>query len=183
MPRLTPIDPATATGRTQELFGAVKAKLGLVPNMTRGMAASPAVLEGYLGLLGALEHGVLNARMRELIALVVAEMNGCDYCLSAHTAIGGMLRLTPEALDAARRAESADPRTRAALQFARRVVEARGHVFGGDLASVKAAGFDDGAIAEIVANVAVNVFTNLFNSVAATDIDFPVVSAHTRKAA
>jgi uncharacterized peroxidase-related enzyme len=147
------------------------------------MAASPAVLEGYLGLQGALERGALDARMRELIALAVAETNGCDYCLSAHTALGGMLKLAPAALDAARGAESADQRTRAALQFARRVLEARGHVSGADLAVVRAAGFDDGAIAEIVGNVAVNVFTNLFNSVAGTDIDFPVVRARIRKAA
>ena len=161
----------------------MQVKLGLVPNMTRGMAANPVVLDAYLGFSGALGRGRLDARLRELIALAVAEVNGCDYCLSAHTAIGGMLKLSPDVLAAARTGDAADPGTRAALQFARRVVATSGHVTDADLAVVKRAGYDDAQIGEIVANVAVNVFTNFFNSVAATDIDFPVVTAQHRKAA
>lgn len=183
MARLTTIDPTGAAGRAKDLLDAVRAKLGLVPNMTRGMAANPVVLAAYLGFLGTLGGGRLDARLRELIALAVAEVNGCDYCLSAHTAIGGMLKLSPDALAAARSGDAADRRVRAALQFAQRVVALRGHVTDADLAAVKHAGYDDGEVGEIVANVAVNVFTNFFNSVAATDIDFPVVTAQHRKAA
>ena len=183
MARLATIDPADATGRSKDLLDAVRTRLGIVPNMTRGMAANPVVLDAYVGFLGTLGGGRLDARLRELIALAVAEANGCDYCLSAHTAIGGMLKLAPDVLVAARTGEVADPRIRGALQFARRVVAMSGHVTDADLAAVKHAGYDDAEIGEIVANVAINVFTNFFNSVAATDIDFPVVTARRKKAA
>ena len=128
MARLTPIDPADAAGRAKELLDAVQAKLGLVPNMTRGMAANPVVLDAYLGFSGALGRGRLDARLRELIALAVAEVNGCDYCLSAHTAIGGMRGL---ARGGSRRRAPAKPRIRGAPERSSspaRVVAERGHV-------------------------------------------------------
>src|SRR3954470_13315981 len=96
MSRLTQLDPEAATGRAKELLGAVKSKLGLVPNMTRAMANAPAVLDGYLQFSGALNKGSLPAKVREQIALAVSQVNGCDYCLSAHSAIGRMVGLTAE---------------------------------------------------------------------------------------
>jgi uncharacterized peroxidase-related enzyme len=183
MARLTVVNPDKAVAPAKNLLAAVQKKLGLVPNMTRGMAANPVVLEGYLALAGALSRGKLGARLGELVALTVAEANGCDYCLSAHTAIGGGLRIDAGELDAARDARSSSPATAAALNFARRVVDTRGHVSDNDIEAVRAAGYDDAAIGELVALVALNAFTNYFNSVAATEVDFPRVAARLKQAA
>ncbi|WP_439630041.1 carboxymuconolactone decarboxylase family protein [Gemmata sp.] len=173
MSRIPAVNPQTATGRGKELLDAVKQKLGLVPNMTRAMANSPAVLDGYLGLSGALAKGALPAKVREQIALAAAEANGCDYCLAAHSAVGKAVGLTPDQVRDARLGGAVDGRTDALVKFARRVVDARGRVTDADLAAVRAAGWDDAAVAEVVAHVALNVFTNYFNTVAATDLDFP----------
>ncbi len=175
MPRLHQIAPEAATGKAKELLDAVKGKLGLVPNITRAMANSPAVLEGYLGLSGALGKGSLSAKSREQIALAVGQANRCDYCLAAHSAIGKMVGLTPDQILDSRRGTAIDPKTDAVIRFARKVVDERGQVSDADIAEVRAAGLDDGAIAEVVANVALNIFTNYFNHVAETDIDFPKV--------
>jgi AhpD family alkylhydroperoxidase len=113
----------------------------------------------------------------------VAEANGCEYCLSVHTAIGNGLKIDAGELDAAREARSSRPATEAALKFARRVVDTRGHVSDDDIAAVRAAGYDDAAIGELVALVALNVFTNFFNSVAATEVDFPRVAPRLKQAA
>lgn len=173
MSRLPLIDPASASGAAKPLLDAVGQKLGLVPNMTRAMANSPAVLEAYLQFSGSLEGASLNARTRELVALAVGEVNGCGYCVSAHTAIGGTLGLDGATLVAARRAKSDDPRTEAVLRLARALVLQRGLVSDAELREVRAAGVTDGQIAEIVATTVLNVFTNWFNHVAETPIDFP----------
>jgi len=176
MPRINAIDPAGATGKAKELLDAVKAKLGLVPNMTRTMAHSPAVLEGYLNFSGALGEGTLNARLREQIAITVAEANGCEYCLSAHTAIAKLVGLDEAALTSSRQAKSSDARTEAALKFAQAVVKSKGRVTDGDLKAVRDAGYGDGEINEIIANVAINLFTNYFNNATQVEVDFPKVS-------
>jgi uncharacterized peroxidase-related enzyme len=173
MSRIHQLNPETATGRAKDLLGAVTGKLGLVPNMTRAMANSPAVLDGYLQLSGALARGTLPAKVREQIALAVAQANGCDYCLSAHTAVGKMVGLTADQIRDSRLGTAVDPKADALIRFARKVVETRGRVGDADLDEVRGAGFDDGVIAEVVAHVALNVFTNYFNEVAETDIDFP----------
>jgi uncharacterized peroxidase-related enzyme len=177
MSRLTLIDPATATGKPSELLSTVKAHLGLVPNMTKAMVNSPAVLEAYLGISGALGHGLLPAQLREKLALAIAQSNTCNYCLAAHTAIGGMVKIGPDEILESRHGRSSDPKTQAALEFALEVLSKRGHVSDKALAKVREAGFSDGEIGEIVAHVALNVFTNYFNSTAQTDIDFPVAPA------
>ncbi len=156
---------------------AVRGKLGMVPNMMRSMANSPAVLDGYLLLSGSLGKGSLSAKVREQIALAVGQINGCDYCLAAHSAIGKMVGLTGDQIRDSRLATAVDPKTDALLRFARKLVDARGRVNDKDVQDVRDAGFDDGAIAEVVANVALSVFTNYFNLVAGTDIDFPKVPA------
>jgi uncharacterized peroxidase-related enzyme len=176
MPRLNAIDPQTATGKTKELLDAVKAKLGLVPNMTKVMVNSPAVLEGYLGLSGALGHGLLDARTRERLALVVAQENQCNYCLSAHSAIGKLMGLKPEELLASRAGHSSDDRATAALTFAKQVLAAKGKISEDHLSAVRAAGYSDGEVAEIIAHVALNVLTNYFNIATEVEIDFPKVS-------
>lgn len=182
MSRITQINPESATGRAKELLDAVKSKLGLVPNMTRAMANSPAVLDGYLSLSGALSKGNLTAKLREQIALAVGEVNGCDYCLAAHSTIGKMVGLSAEQIMDSRRGTANDPKAEALVKFALRVVDERGRVSELDLANARVAGLDDAALAEVVANVALNIFTNYFNHVADTDIDFakvePIVDHH-----
>ena len=173
MARLTQISPEAASGRAGELLDAVKDRLGLVPNMTRAMANSPAALDGYLQLSGALGKGTLPAKLREQIALAVAQANECDYCLAAHYAVGRMVGLTAEQIRDSRLGTAVDPKADALIRFARKVVETRGRVGDTDLADVRDAGFDDGVIAEVVAHVALSVFTNYFNEVAETDLDFP----------
>lgn len=177
MSRLASIDPSTATGKSKELLDAVKGKLGLVPNMTKVMANSPAVLAGYLGLSGALGNGLLDAKTRERLALVTAQQNHCDYCLSAHSAIGKMVGLKPEEILESREGRGGSDRTTAALTFARRVLESKGQIRDADVAAVRAAGYSDGEVAEIIAHVALNVLTNYFNIATGVDIDFPRVSS------
>ena len=173
MSRIHQIVPESAAGKARELLDAVKGKLGLIPNMTRAMANAPAVLDGYLLLSGALGKGALSAKDRERIALAVGQANGCEYCLAAHSTIGKMVGLTGDEILDSRRGTAVDPKTDAVIRFARKVVEERGRVRDVDVAEVRGAGWDDGAIAEVVANVALNIFTNYFNHVAETDIDFP----------
>lgn len=177
MQRIQSVNPQTAQGRAKELLDAVKAKLGIVPNMTRSMAVSPAVLEAYVGFIGALGHGVLPARVREQLALDVGEANQCDYCVSAHCVLGKAAGLTEQDVLDSRRGESADPKTDVLLRFARKLVANRGFVNEAEIAVVRDAGFGDAEIAEVVAHVGLNVFTNYFNNVAGTPIDFPKAPA------
>ncbi len=160
------------------LLAAVKKQLGVVPNLMKLVGNSPAALEGYLSLNGALAKGTLNVKVRESIALTVAEYNGCEYCLSAHDYLArNVAKLNDGEIDSARAGTAADSRTNAALRFARRVAETRGRVSDTDIATLRDAGFDDAGVIEIVVNVALNVLTNYVNNVAQTDIDFPKVSA------
>ncbi len=177
-----PASVETAPAASQPLLEGVKATLGSAPNLFRLVALSPAALEGYLGLSGALGKGSLDARTRERIALAVAEYNGCGYCTSAHSFIGKkMAGLTDVEIAANRDGTSTDARAAAAVEFAVKVVEARGHVSDADLAAARLAGYSDADIVEIVLHVALNTLTNYVNEVAQTTIDFPV--AHARNAA
>jgi len=167
-----------APEKSRPLLEAVKKQLGVVPNLFRLVSTSPAALEGYLGLSGALAKGSLPAPTRERIALAVAEINGCDYCLSAHSYLGKNLARLDEAEMAANRSgHSNDPKADAAVQFAAKVARQRGRVSEDDLRAVKLGGYDDAQIIEMVQHVALNVWTNYVNNVAETDIDFPVVNA------
>jgi uncharacterized peroxidase-related enzyme len=176
MSRLPAIQTETASGKAKQLLEAVQAKLKITPNMTRVMANSPAVLEGYLSFSGALAGGSLPARLREEIALEVGEQNGCAYCVSAHTAIGKMTGLTDTEISEAREARSNSQKHTAALEFARQVVAKKGWVTDADIEAVRGAGFNDGEVAEIIAHVALNVFTNYFNTAAGVEIDFPKIA-------
>jgi uncharacterized peroxidase-related enzyme len=163
---------------SKPLLAAVQKQLGVIPNLMKLVGHSPAALEGYLSLNGSLAKGKLTVQLRERIALTIAEYNGCDYCLSAHDYLGrNVAKISSAELSAARDGHSEDASTEAALQFALRVVQSRGKVSDADVATLRLAGFDEAAVIEIVANVAVNVLTNYINNVALTDIDFPVVQA------
>lgn len=175
MNRIHQTDPAEATGKTQQLFTAVQKGLGLVPNLVRVLGNSTAALEGYLGLSGALAHGVLPAKLREQIALTVAEINGCGYCLSAHTLLGGKAGLSEDEILSARRSTAANDKSDAALKFARAVTLQRGHVADSDLQTARSSGLNDAEIVEVVQHVALNILTNYTNNVARTVVDFPEV--------
>jgi uncharacterized peroxidase-related enzyme len=174
----TPATIESAPAQSQPLLQAVHKQLGVVPNLFRMVANSPAALEGYLGLSGALAKGQLPAATRERIALAVAEINGCDYCLSAHSYLGRNLAKLDDAEIASNRAGgSNDAKADAAVRFAAKVARLRGHIAEADFAAVKAAGYSDAQVVEIVQHVALNTWTNYVNTVAATEIDFPVVHA------
>jgi uncharacterized peroxidase-related enzyme len=178
MTRLTALNPEEVTGKTKDLFNVVQAKLGVVPNMMRTMGNSPAVLEGYLNLSGALSHGKLGAKTGELIALAVSESNSCDYCLAAHTFIGEKLvKADPAVLQAARTGNSTDAKIEAVLQFAKTLISKNGLVNDEDVNKAKNAGVTDAEIAETIGHVALNILTNYFNNTANTEIDFPAVSS------
>jgi uncharacterized peroxidase-related enzyme len=173
----TPASIETSPTASQPLLEAVKKQLGSVPNMFRLIGNSPAALEGYLGLSAALGKGRLDARTRQRIALVVAELNGCGYCLSAHAYLGkNVARLDEAEIDANRGGRSSDPKAEAALRFATRLVRARGHVAAEDVDLVKAAGYDDAQVVEIITHVALNTLTNYVNSALGTEVDFPGVT-------
>ena len=174
----TPASIEASPAAAQPLLQAVKKQLGVVPNMFRLVATSPAALEGYLGLNGALAKGALEAPTRERIALAVAEINGCDYCLSAHSYLGkNLAKLSDVEIAANRNGGSGDAKADAAVGFAVKLVKARGHVTDADIKAVKDAGYNDAQLIEIVLHVALNTLTNYVNEVAKTEIDFPVVTA------
>ena len=170
----TPATIEAAPAASQPLLEAVKKQLGSVPNLFRLVSNSPASLEGFLSLSGALGKGKLPAQTRERIALAVAEINGCSYCLSAHTYLGkNLAKLDDAEITANRNGASNDPKADAAVRFAALVTTERGHVSEAALDAVKAAGYDDAQILEIVAHVALNTLTNYVNEVFQTVIDFP----------
>ncbi len=175
MQRITAVNAADATGKARQLLDGVQAKLGMTPNLMKTLATAPAVLEAYLNFGAALSTGTLDAKFREQIALTVAQANSCEYCLSAHSAIGKMVGLKPEEILASREAHAQDAKRNAGLRLAQTLVVQRGEVSDQTLADVKAAGYSDGEITEIVASVAINIFTNYFNHLAQTDVDFPRV--------
>jgi uncharacterized peroxidase-related enzyme len=181
MQRISALDPAAAPAAIAATLNGVKAKLGSVPNLIQTMARSPVVLNAYLAYAGAIGRGRLPSQLRERISLVTAETNNCDYCASAHQALGKMAGLSDDEIARAFRGDSSDPKVKAALTFAKSVLAKRGQVSDEELAAVKAAGFPEEETIEIVGNVVLNIFTNYFNNVVDTDIDYPRIS--TSKAA
>lgn len=174
IPTPATIDASPAAARP--LLEAVRQKIGSVPNIFRLTGTSPAALEGYLGLSGALGKGALDAATRERIALAIAQINGCGYCLAAHTYLGkNVAKLSDTEIAANRAGHSGDAKADAAVRFAVKVTNDRGAVSEADLAIVRAAGHTDAEIVEIVAHVALNTLTNYINEVFRTDVDFPVV--------
>jgi uncharacterized peroxidase-related enzyme len=175
MPRIQPIDPANATGDTAAHLDTARKMFGGAPNLVTTTAHSPAALGAMLSLFANVGRSSLGAKTGELIAIAVAQSNGCGYCLAAHTAIGGSLGLPAAALADARRAISPDSRTAALLDLAVAINQSRGGISDNTLADARAAGVTEAEIIEVVAHVALNVFTNYLNNVAETTVDFPEV--------
>lgn len=173
MTRLKALNPETSSGKSKELFNGIQSNLGMIPNMMRTMGASPAVLEGYLSLSGALSKGNLGASLGELIAIVVAQNNSCDYCLSAHTFIGkNLVKIDDTEVEAAKQSNNKDEKIKTALNFAEKLVVNQGKVNDFDVELVLNAGYSEGDVGEIIAHVALNIFTNYFNNTANTENDF-----------
>ena len=175
MSRLALIDPQHTTPERRALLADIQRAFGATPNMFRAVAHSPAALRSLWGAFVALGGGVLPTALAEQIAVAVAERNACDYCLAAHTALGRKAGVSAGAMAAAQLGQSADPRTAAALRFALALVERRGQVGESDVLGLRDAGYSDEEIVEILAHVALNLFTNYVNIALAVPVDFPAV--------
>jgi uncharacterized peroxidase-related enzyme len=175
MARIAVIDPNSATGEAKALLDAVQANLGAVPNFIRVLANSPAALNAFLGIHHIAGAGLLDPKTRERIALGVAEQNACQYCVSAHTAIGRKAGLDNQEMLANRLGRSSDAKAEAALAFARALVEHSGQVSKAEFDAVRAAGHSDGEVVEIITHVAMNIFTNLLGKSTQIEIDFPQI--------
>jgi AhpD family alkylhydroperoxidase len=183
MQTIQPIQDEHRDSQTERLLNVVRGELGLTPNMMKTMAQSPAALEGYLNLSGALASGVLDPQLREQVALAVAQANRCEYSLAAHIALGRKAGLTEDEILASREARAADSRSDAALKFVRDLVIHRGDLLAGNLRRLRDENYRDGEIVELVALAALNIFGNYFNRVAETDLDFPREGLKTHAAA
>lgn len=170
---LPTLDQAPAA--SQPVLNQIQQAFGSTPKMFRTVAHSPAALQAMWAFFGALGGGTIGAKLGEQIAVAVADRNRCEYCLAAHTALGRNAGLTAEALHAAQHGESADPRTAAALRFALQLVEHRGQLQDSDLQALRTAGFTEGETVEILAHVALNLFTNYVNVAFQVPVDFPPV--------
>ena len=181
MSRLELHTATSAPAASQSILAQVQAAFGGTPNMFRAVSNSPAALASMWGSFGALGGGALPAMLGEQIAVAVADRNQCHYCLAAHTALGRKAGASAEQMSEAQAGRSSDSQTATVLAFAVKLVEERGNVGAADIASLRNAGFSDEAIVEIVAHVALNLFTNYVNIVFDTPVDFPSVKL--RKAA
>ena len=175
------IDQAPA--KSQPILQNYAKVLGLVPNFFALISQSPDALKAIADMHAALGKS-LGHKTRERIHVMTAEVNGCNYCLSAHTFLGGKLQgLTPEDMQLNRTGHSTDPQADAALRFAYRVAQSRGHIEDADVEAVRAAGFTDAQIVDIVAETAFSFITNIFNNTFKTEIDSAFPALQTKKAA
>lgn len=173
MSRVHALDPALATGEARRLLDAVQAQLGMTPNFIRVLANSPKSLEGFLGLYRALGGISLDKATQERIALATAESNACEYCVSAHTAIGRHTGLSNEEMLLNRRGGAGDARNAAFVAFARAINDNLGEITREEFDAARNAGLTDAEIVEVIAVVALNIFTNILGKATQVDIDFP----------
>lgn len=172
-----PLLPEATTGIARELLDATKRQLGRVPNLYAAMAHSPIALQGYLDFRGALQQGALDLKMRERVALLVAQLNDCDYCVAAHTFRGGKIGMTADDLLATRRADSTDAKTAAALRLVKALTLRETANAETALTEALQTGWSEAEIGELVAHIALNVFSNYFKQIAEPPLDFPVAPA------
>lgn len=175
MARVPLISPDRATGEAQQILRTIQQAFGTVPAMFQATANSTAALKHMWAGFGALAGGKLSSKLKEQIAVAIADRNDCEYCLAAHTALGRKAGASTQDLVDAQAGRSRDPQTAAALAFALKVVEQRAQVRDDDVAQLRLAGFDDESIVEILAHVALNLFTNYVNVALKVPVDFPAV--------
>jgi len=175
MSRIATIDKSNANDEQKALLDAIQGQLGMVPNFLKIFANSPVALRAFLGLHGVANAGSLDALTRERIALALAQHNGCEYCVSAHTAIGRKAGLSGDEMAAARAGTSGDAQAAIAVRFARSLMEKKGEVSAVELAQVRSAGYSESDIVEIITHVGMNFLTNVLGKASRVDIDFPKV--------
>lgn len=173
--RVSLLNTEDTNGVRRQVLDQIQSAFGATPNMFRAVANSPAALQSMWGAFGALGGGTLGAKLGEQIAVAVADRNECEYCLAAHTVLGRKAGATPDEMTAAQAGESNDPKTAAALRFAVTLVNRRGQASADDVAALRAASYNDGEIVEILAHVALNLFTNYVNVAFQVPVDFPAV--------
>jgi uncharacterized peroxidase-related enzyme len=170
------LDTTRTSATSQALLQQVHQAFGATPHMFKAVANSTAALQSMWAAFGALGQGTLGAALGEQIAVAVANRNRCEYCLAAHTVLGRNAGVSPEAMAQAQVGLSAEPRTQAALTFALKVVEQRAQITEGDVAALHEVGFNDEHVMEILAHVALNLFTNYVNVAFDVPVDFPRVA-------
>lgn len=173
MSRIPYVRSDEAQGKAKEILEQIKAQRGKVPNIFKAMANSPAATEAYLNFSQTLSKGVLDPKLKEQIALSVAEENKCDYCLAAHSVIASKAGLSADEITASRRSSASNPKSDAGLKFAQTVIRKKGHISDEEFQKVKSAGFSDAAIVEMIMVICQNIITNYFNHIADPEIDFP----------
>lgn len=176
MNRIPSLDPANASSHAADLLAATQKQLGRAPNLYRSMAASPTALAAYLAFRGVLTQGALPPQMMERIALLTASLNACDYCVAAHTFRGSKIGISQQELERTRAGLACDEKDAAALRFVQLLIERRGLISDAEFAAVKAAGWSDADLGEMIGHIALNVFSNYFNHVAQPVLDFPALS-------
>lgn len=176
MSRINTVTDQTASTEQAALFSAIEQQIGMVPNFLRVFANSPTALRAFLGLYGIANEGSLNAQTRERIALALAQQNACEYCLSAHTAIGKSTGLNGAEIEANRNGTSQDARAAVAVKLARSLVEHNGDITTADIIEARNAGYSDADIVEIITHVGMNLLTNILGKASRVEIDFPKVS-------
>ena len=175
MSRINVVTTDTANAEQQALLNAIQSQLGMVPNFLKVFANSPAALRAFLGLHGIAGAGSLDAATRERIALALAEQNGCQYCLSAHTAIGRKAGLDGEEIDANRAGTSQDAKAAVAVKFARSLIASKGEVTTAELLEMRNAGYSESDIVEVITHAGMNFLTNILGKASRVEIDFPKV--------
>lgn len=170
------LQTANVAAASQPILADIQAAFGATPNMFKAVSNSPAALRSMWAAFGALANGTLGAALGEQIAVAIADYNRCEYCLAAHTVLGQKAGVSGKQMTAAQYGQSDDPRTAAALTFALQVVRQRAQVSAEDVAALKKAGFDDQQVVEIIAHVALNLFTNYINVALDVPVDFPKVA-------
>ncbi|UUA70918.1 carboxymuconolactone decarboxylase family protein [Cellvibrio sp. QJXJ] len=178
MSRINTVTDLTASDEQTALFKAIQQKIGMVPNFLRVLANSPAALRAFLGLHGIASEGSLDLPTRERIALAIAQQNACDYCLSAHSAIGNHAGLNPAEIDANRKGTSQDTKAAVAVKLARSLLEHKGEITTAELLEARNAGYSDADIVEIITHVGMNLLTNILGKASRVEIDFPKVTAN-----
>jgi uncharacterized peroxidase-related enzyme len=175
MARINVVTNETANTEQQALFAAIQSQLGIVPNFLKVFANSPDALKAFLGLHGIANGGSLDPQTRERIALALAQQNTCEYCLSAHTAIGRKAGLSTAEIEANRAGSSQDAKAAVAVKLARSLVEHTGDITTAELQEARNAGYSDADIVEIITHVGMNILTNILGKASRVDIDFPKV--------
>jgi len=175
MSRITVINNENANSEQKELLDAIQSQLGMVPNFLKVFANSPAALRAFLGLHGIASEGSLDAPTRERIALALAQQNACEYCVSAHTAIGRKAGLNGAEIEANRAGTSQDSKAAAAVKFAKALAEHNGEVTTAEILEVRNVGYSESDIVEIITHVGLNVLSNIIGKASQVEIDFPKV--------